>query len=281
MASHRPYPRYYRRDCVCAGCPAGRDPRPDFQRRQNRRKLPDPGSGGDRGGNRPRLPHCLRPWRRPRQTLLPDQLRQDPEGAAEFPTAVGRPQRSTGTVRRLPCRQIDRGRDRRRPLHALEHSPAPTKRRAARPVPSLERANGRGFLRREISCMSTILSPETEGLLITDHAARTCRFCGARIERTFVDLGMSPLCETYPSGAELNHGEIYYPLHTYVCDSCFLVQLEEYEKAENIFSDYAYFSSFSDSWLRHAEKYCESMEARFKLDSSSFAVEVASNDGYL
>jgi SAM-dependent methyltransferase len=109
----------------------------------------------------------------------------------------------------------------------------------------------------------------------------SCRFCGAGLQRVFVDLGMSPLCETYPSLAELNRGEMYYPLRVYVCDECFLVQLEEYESAERIFSDYAYFSSFSDSWLRHAEKYCESMQSRLHLDESSFVVEVASNDGYL
>jgi len=108
-----------------------------------------------------------------------------------------------------------------------------------------------------------------------------CRFCGTGLQRIFVDLGMSPLCETYPSLAELNRGETYYPLRVYVCDHCLLVQLEEYESAENIFSDYAYFSSFSDSWLRHAEKYCESMQARFGLNGSSFVIEVASNDGYL
>jgi SAM-dependent methyltransferase len=92
---------------------------------------------------------------------------------------------------------------------------------------------------------------------------------------------MSPLCETYPSAADLNHGEVYYPLHVYVCEKCFLVQLEEYEKPENIFSDYPYFSSFSDSWLKHAEKYCEKMTARFGLGARSLVVEVASNDGYL
>jgi len=92
---------------------------------------------------------------------------------------------------------------------------------------------------------------------------------------------MSPLCETYPSAADLNHGEVYYPLHVYVCEKCFLVQLEEYEKPENIFSDYPYFSSFSDSWLRHAENYCEKMTARFGLGTQSLVVEVASNDGYL
>ncbi len=92
---------------------------------------------------------------------------------------------------------------------------------------------------------------------------------------------MSPLCETYPSSAHLNSGEVYYPLHVYVCEECFLVQLEEYESPENIFSEYAYFSSYSDSWLKHAETYCNQMMKRFGLGGKSFVVEVASNDGYL
>ncbi|MFZ3215828.1 MAG: class I SAM-dependent methyltransferase [Candidatus Acidiferrales bacterium] len=112
-------------------------------------------------------------------------------------------------------------------------------------------------------------------------AAKPCRFCGAALRRTFVDLGMSPLCETYLSASDLNRAEVFYPLHVYVCDRCFLVQLEEYESAENIFSDYAYFSSYSDSWLKHADNYCEKMTRQFSLDSQSFVVEVASNDGYL
>ena len=108
-----------------------------------------------------------------------------------------------------------------------------------------------------------------------------CRFCGTGLQHTFVDLGLSPLCETYPAAADFARGEVYYPLHVYVCEKCFLVQLEEYESAENIFSDYAYFSSFSDSWLKHAETYCNKMKARFGLNENSFVVEVASNDGYL
>ncbi len=112
-------------------------------------------------------------------------------------------------------------------------------------------------------------------------AIKACRFCGAGLQRTFVDLGLSPLCETYPATSDLNRGEKYYPLHVYVCEKCWLVQLEEYESAENIFSDYAYFSSFSDSWLKHCDKYCETMKARFGLGKQSFVVEVASNDGYL
>lgn len=112
-------------------------------------------------------------------------------------------------------------------------------------------------------------------------AAKPCRFCNTGLQRTFVDLGLSPLCETYPSAADLNRGETYYPLHVYVCEKCWLVQLEEYESPERIFSDYAYFSSFSDSWLKHCEKYCEAMKTRLGLGRQSFVVEVASNDGYL
>lgn len=109
----------------------------------------------------------------------------------------------------------------------------------------------------------------------------TCRFCGSTRLRTFVDLGMSPLCETYPAAKDFRRGEVYYPLHVYTCEKCFLVQLEEYEKAENIFSDYPYFSSYSDSWLQHSERYCSSMKERFGLNKNSFVAEVASNDGYL
>ena len=112
-------------------------------------------------------------------------------------------------------------------------------------------------------------------------ATKRCRFCSAALERTFVDLGMSPLCETYPSSADLNRGEVYYPLHAYVCSQCFLVQLDEYESQENIFGEYPYFSSYSDSWLKHSENYCDKMMNRLGLGDQSLVVEVASNDGYL
>ena len=111
--------------------------------------------------------------------------------------------------------------------------------------------------------------------------SKPCRFCGADLWQTFVDLGMSPLCETYPTLPDLNRGEVYYPLHVYVCGECFLVQLDEYESPESIFGDYAYFSSYSDSWLKHADNYCASVQPRFRLNEKSFVVEVASNDGYL
>src|SRR5262245_47023679 len=112
-------------------------------------------------------------------------------------------------------------------------------------------------------------------------AVKRCRFCGSDLQHTFVDLGMSPLCETYPARADLNCGEVYYPLHTYVCDKCFLVQLEQYETPQNIFGSYPYFSSYSDSWLKHCENYCGRTIARFGLSENSLVVEVGSNDGYL
>jgi SAM-dependent methyltransferase len=112
-------------------------------------------------------------------------------------------------------------------------------------------------------------------------ATQPCRFCGSVLRRTFVNLGMSPLCETYPSAADLNRGEMYYPLHAYLCERCLLVQLEQYASAESIFSDYAYFSSYSDSWLEHCRLYCDQMTERLALGKQSLVIEVASNDGYL
>jgi SAM-dependent methyltransferase len=109
----------------------------------------------------------------------------------------------------------------------------------------------------------------------------TCRFCGAGLHHTFVDLGMSPPCESNLELHQLNQMEAFYPLHALVCDRCFLVQLEEYVSPENIFTEYAYFSSYSDSWLAHAKAYTDLMVKRFPLDHSSLVVELASNDGYL
>jgi SAM-dependent methyltransferase len=108
-----------------------------------------------------------------------------------------------------------------------------------------------------------------------------CRFCGEPVRDTVVDLGMSPLCESYVELEKLNVVEHFYPLKVYVCRSCWLVQLEQYVAAEEIFSDYAYFSSFSDSWVEHARRYTEAMIARFGYGQKSRVVEVASNDGYL
>ena len=108
-----------------------------------------------------------------------------------------------------------------------------------------------------------------------------CRFCGSPLQQTFVDLGMSPLSNSYLRPAQLGQMEPFYPLHARVCGQCFLVQIEQFETPESIFGDYAYFSSFSESWLDHACKYAESVTERFHLNEKSLVVEVASNDGYL
>jgi SAM-dependent methyltransferase len=109
----------------------------------------------------------------------------------------------------------------------------------------------------------------------------TCRFCAAPLRHTFVDLGMSPLCESYVPPERLSAMEPFYPLHVRICESCLLVQLEEFVAPDEIFSEYAYFSSYSDSWVEHARAYVEMAVERFGLDSSSLVVELASNDGYL
>ncbi|MGD9798272.1 MAG: class I SAM-dependent methyltransferase [Acidimicrobiia bacterium] len=108
-----------------------------------------------------------------------------------------------------------------------------------------------------------------------------CRFCGEPLTQTLVDLGMSPLCESFLRADQLDAMEPFYPLHAEVCGSCFLVQVPEYVQPDGIFTEYAYFSSYSDSWLRHAETYVEDITERLGLDESSFVVELASNDGYL
>ena len=108
-----------------------------------------------------------------------------------------------------------------------------------------------------------------------------CRFCGEPLTDIFVDLGMSPLCESYIEDHTLNSVERFYPLRVFVCKKCFLVQLGKYVSAEDIFSDYAYFSSYSDSWLAHVEAYCDMAIRRFSLNAGSRVVELASNDGYL
>jgi 2-polyprenyl-3-methyl-5-hydroxy-6-metoxy-1,4-benzoquinol methylase len=101
------------------------------------------------------------------------------------------------------------------------------------------------------------------------------------LEHTFVDLGMSPLCQTHIEPTELNQMERFYPLHAYVCSNCFLVQVEEFVSPDEIFSDYAYLSSYSDSWVEHARQYVEMISKRLGLHAGSYVVEIASNDGYL
>jgi SAM-dependent methyltransferase len=108
-----------------------------------------------------------------------------------------------------------------------------------------------------------------------------CRLCQSDITETFVDLGMSPLCESYLPAERLDAVESFYPLHVRICSNCLLVQLSAYVSGEDIFSDYAYFSSYSTSWVAHAKRYADAMTERLGLGPDSLVVEVASNDGYL
>ncbi len=108
-----------------------------------------------------------------------------------------------------------------------------------------------------------------------------CRFCGEELRRTFVDLGLSPLCESYTDASNLGAPELFYPLHSFVCEKCFLVQLPEHVGAKEIFEEYAYFSSYSASWLTHARDYVEQIASRLDLGHHSLVMEIASNDGYL
>jgi len=114
----------------------------------------------------------------------------------------------------------------------------------------------------------------------TEHSG-VCRFCGTTLHQVFIDLGISPLSNAYLTPERLKDAEKFYPLLTYVCSDCLLVQLEQYEPPENIFSDYAYFSSYSDSWMEHGKKYTAMVIDRFKIDKTKLVVELASNDGYL
>jgi len=116
---------------------------------------------------------------------------------------------------------------------------------------------------------------------VTKDNKPVCRFCKSKLEHSFVNLGMHPLCQTHIKPEELNDMEPFYPLHAYVCGNCFLVQLEEYVAPDDIFSDYAYFSSYSDSWVNHAKKYAEKMKERLGLGKANKVMEIASNDGYL
>jgi len=112
-------------------------------------------------------------------------------------------------------------------------------------------------------------------------SGHACRLCGAELTRTFVDLGMSPLCESYIPADRTDDPEVFYPLHVRLCGECLLVQLPAYVPGEDIFSDYAYFSSYSDSWVAHAKRYADEMTSRLGLTPDSLVTEVASNDGYL
>lgn len=128
---------------------------------------------------------------------------------------------------------------------------------------------------------STTASSPAKTMTNANAHALVCRFCRADLRTTFVDLGMSPLCQTHITPEQLTEMEPFYPLHAYVCNQCFLVQLQEFVPPENIFTEYAYFSSYSTSWVQHAERYVELVCKRFNLTSASKVVEIASNDGYL
>ena len=111
--------------------------------------------------------------------------------------------------------------------------------------------------------------------------AGLCRFCSTPLETTFLDLGTQPPSNSYLHAIDLSRMEPFYPLHAYVCSDCHLVQLEQFQTPKEIFGDYAYFSSYSASWLNHAETYCDAMIDRFDLGAENQVVEIASNDGYL
>jgi SAM-dependent methyltransferase len=108
-----------------------------------------------------------------------------------------------------------------------------------------------------------------------------CRFCGEPLRATFVDLGMSPLCQTHIAPEQLNESEQFYPLRSFVCEKCFLVQLPEHVAPKTIFEEYAYFSSYADTRLKHSKDFAEAMTERLGLNAESLVVELASNDGYL
>jgi len=121
------------------------------------------------------------------------------------------------------------------------------------------------------------LSPVT-----TREAIHGCRFCGSPLRHSVADLGMHPLCENFLTAEDLKRAETFYPLHAFVCERCFLVQVEAHVDGHEIFErDYAYFSSFSTSWLEHARHYVDLVTQRFQLNERSHIVELASNDGYL
>jgi SAM-dependent methyltransferase len=109
----------------------------------------------------------------------------------------------------------------------------------------------------------------------------SCRFCGASVDAVFADLGSSPLANSYLSPEQVLRPETFYPLRVLVCEKCLLVQLAEFVRPEEIFSDYAYFSSYSTTWLAHSRAYVDAVVPRLGLDESSYVIEIASNDGYL
>jgi 2-polyprenyl-3-methyl-5-hydroxy-6-metoxy-1,4-benzoquinol methylase len=138
----------------------------------------------------------------------------------------------------------------------------------------------KNFISRPIPSMP-FHEQSTLSLVSTPTVYAACRFCGSLLQHTFADLGMSPLANSYVKPYQLNQMERFYPLRVYVCQECLLVQLEEFESPDHIFNDYAYFSSYSDTWLQHARAYVDMAIERFSLDKRHQVIELASNDGYL
>lgn len=127
----------------------------------------------------------------------------------------------------------------------------------------------------------TIQTPDISRSTSMAQEQTGCRLCGKLLKHSFVDLGMSPPCESFITADRLDRMEPYYPLYALVCDHCYLVQLKEYFSPAEIFTEYAYFSSFATSWVSHAKTYCDEITERLGLNENSFVVEIASNDGYL
>lgn len=130
---------------------------------------------------------------------------------------------------------------------------------------------------------STITSsPALRLHTVSEEPVHHCRFCSAPVQHSVCDLGMHPLCENFLTAEQLDQPEAFYPLHAYVCDQCFLIQVKDYVAGTEIFQgEYAYFSSFSDSWLEHCSRYVDMITERIDLNEDSLVVELASNDGYL
>jgi SAM-dependent methyltransferase len=129
--------------------------------------------------------------------------------------------------------------------------------------------------------MNSLIEASQQSHSLESNNQICCRFCGSSLTHTYVDLGMSPLCQTVIEPHQLNHMEPFYPLHSYVCDRCFLVQVPEYVSPDKIFSEYAYFSSYVDALLENASTYANLMVERFNIGAHSQVIELASNDGYL
>jgi hypothetical protein len=147
----------------------------------------------------------------------------------------------------------------------------------ARSLRALAVAAAEDILDRVSAPESQALGRASAGALVRPR----CRFCGEALEHTLVDLGMSPLCESFLRADQIRQMEPFYPLHVFVCEHCYLVQLEAFVAPEEIFTEYAYFSAYSSSWVEHARQYVEMIRGRLGLGSDDFVVELASNDGYL